>query len=116
MTIQLQFGLNDNIPQEAPAAWGARWIITQDGYIDQVPDRTDAVGEPDAKARLFDHLNSKVRNAPKEKLRELLQSGAVNTRIAERIVLHVDELVSVVGNTNASGGYFYVTAYIRPEA
>jgi hypothetical protein len=115
MSINLAFGYKAGIPDDAVAAWGARWIVTQDGYIDFVPDRQDADG-PDAERRqLLDLLNAGAGKAAQDRLRELLQNGEVHTRREAEVELYADDRVRVVGNTNASAGYFYVAAYLIPE-
>jgi hypothetical protein len=42
----LQWGLAGAVPPDATSAWGCRAIVTQDGYIDLVPDRTGQQGTP----------------------------------------------------------------------
>jgi hypothetical protein len=42
MNDRLRFGVNP--PTGVQTAWGARWIIDPDGRVDQVWDRTDAIG------------------------------------------------------------------------
>lgn len=110
-TLALRFGYS--VPEGAQAAWGARWIINQDGLVDQVWDRTDAVGEDEPRQRLLDHLRDVVGVQPHRKLQTLLENDTVNTRTAEEVVLYEDDTVKVFGNTNASSGYFYVTAYLK---
>ena len=113
-TLKLMFGYNP-VPTDAVAAWGARWIVTQDGYIDQVPDRMSTAGPKPQVDKLLGHLNTVVLMQPRKKLAELLRSGEVHTRRAFEVELYRDDKVTVVGNTNASAGYFYVTAYTTKE-
>lgn len=110
--MQLGFGYNAGLPDDAIAAWGARLIITQDGGVDMLWDRTDAVG-PDTERGVF--LALLGSRYPQEQLRsdikDRLRSGEIQTREAAEIVLHDDAEIRVLGNSNASAGYFYVTAY-----
>lgn len=110
MTINLSFGFQ-GVPESVTTAWGARWIITQDGDIDQVWDRTDSCGPDDKRRELLDHLTDKVGGAPRLSLSALLRSRKLSTRDDTVVVLYEDEKVVVVGSPQSSGGYFYVTAY-----
>lgn len=113
MTLQLSFGYNAAIPDDAIAAWGARFIITQDGYVDFVPDRTDAVGDTE---KLFPMLEATY---PLDRLRgdisDKLRLGEIHTREAKEIIFFDNGEVLVVGNSNASAGYFYVACVLRPH-
>lgn len=111
-TPTLEFGYNPGLAG-ATVAWGARWIVKQDGYIDQVPDRMDAIGTPEEKAELFEWLNGTVKQQPREVLAKLLRSGRVSTRERKEVVLYSDERGIVLGNPNASAGYFYVVARFK---
>lgn len=111
-TTQLAFGYNPGLVG-ATCAWGARWIITQDGSVDQLPDRQDMIGSPEEKAELLDWLNSDVGRKPRETLAKLLRSGEVSTRRAEEWCLYQDDRGIVIGNSNASAGYFYVVARFK---
>src|ERR1700746_3679877 len=62
---RLQWGLPDAVPLNATCAWGCRAIVTQDGYIDIVPDRVDRQGS----TVIFDLLDSQF---PPAKLTESL--------------------------------------------
>lgn len=110
--MKLGFGYNAGLPDTAVAAWGARLIVTQDGGVDFLADRTDAVGEDAQRHDLFDMLDKRY---PIKQLRadvgDRLRSGEIHTRVAEEIELYDDTDLHVVGNSNASAGYFYVTAY-----
>jgi hypothetical protein len=53
------------VPPEATGAWSCRAIISQDGHVDLVPDRTDQIGDE----FIFDLL---TREFPTGKLRETL--------------------------------------------
>lgn len=121
-TPRLGYGYRD-YPTDTPAAWGARWIITQDGMIDQVWDRCDAVGRREDKDRLFHRLGNephshRLGELARHRLTVLLRNGDLSTRSDEVVTLVGPEDssdVRVIGSPNASAGYFYVTAYLVPE-
>lgn len=109
--MRLRFGYR--VPDGVTAAWGARLIVTQDGDVDLVYDRQDAVG-PDAERRaLVDYLNGTVNGEWKGALSALLSHGVVNTRRAKEVIVYDDDRMRIEGNSNASGGYFYVVAYFK---
>lgn len=112
---RLAFGYNPGLAG-ATCAWGARWIIHQDGDVDFVPDRQDCIGSAAAKAELLSWLNGTVKNQPNDVLRELLQNHQLSTRETKEVVLYEDERGIVLGNPNASAGYFYVVARFKAEA
>jgi hypothetical protein len=107
--LELQFGYNPGL-QGATCAWGARWIITQQGSVDQVPNRQDMIGTPEEKAALLQWLNEEVKRQPEEALTELLRSYQLSTRESKEVVLYEDDRGIVLGNPNSSAGYFYVVA------
>ena len=105
---RLQWGLPDAVPLNATCAWGCRAIVTQDGYIDIVPDRVDRQGS----AVIFDLLDSQFPPAKlTESLAALLRSGQMSTRRRERFVLYESATLTVAADTLASAGYCYVAAW-----
>ena len=62
MTDRLRFGLGP--PAGVETTWGARWIIDQEGRVDEVWDRTDAIGPDDRRHELLAYLNDKVGRTP----------------------------------------------------
>lgn len=112
--IDLAFGYRQ-LPEGVTTAWGARWIIDQEGRVDSVWDRVDACGEDEPKARLLEHLRENVRDIPNRKLSDMLFDYEVSTREDRDVVLFEDEVVRVVGSPQASAGYFYVSAFLLDE-
>lgn len=106
---ELGFGYNRGL-QGATVAWGARWIIKQDGYVDFVPDRQDMIGEPDEKQELLEWLNKVVGNKPNDALAEMLRNYRLSTREDKEVVLYEDDRGIVMGSPQSSAGYFYVLA------
>lgn len=110
---RLAFGLNEAIPEDARAAWGARLIVHADGYVDFMPDRQDAWGVDDETKR--DFLDRLGAACPLGLLRQLvgerLVSREIDTRAYGQVVIFDDLGVKVVGDAKASAGYLYVAAF-----
>ena len=113
MTDQLRFGLAP--PAGVETAWGARWIIDQDGRVDEVWDRTDAIGPDDRRHELLDYLNDHVGRAAQETAAELLRSGRLRWSDEAAVMLYDDEVVTVVANPRRSFGYLYVGAWFKAD-
>jgi len=105
----LQFGYNPGL-EGATCAWGARWIITQQGGVDQLYDRQDMIGTREQKDELAEWLNNTVKRKPHEALAVLLRANQISTRESKEVVLYEDDRGIVLGNPNSSAGYFYVVA------
>ena len=110
--MTLQYGAQWLVPDDAPAAWGARIIVSQDGLVDIVWDRTDLEGP-----RKKDLVNKLESNFPMDMLRQVIRSkllaGEITTNGAIDLVLFEDDELCVAGNTNGSCGYFYVAAWLK---
>lgn len=109
----LTFGLRDALPEGTEHAWGARFIVTQDGHVDLPNDRQDVIStNPDTqRAFLEDLMASITMGELTGRIKRLLLDGTINTREAGRVVLHDDGNFWVVGDTRASAGYLYVVAW-----
>ena len=108
--MRLQFGYHRGLPADRKVAWGARLIVTQGGDVDLVHDRQDVIGDQEPRRRLLDHLNA-LDPSLRQLISGLLRSGAMQTRRADELVVHQDDVVTVRANTNASAGYCCVVAY-----
>lgn len=109
---RLPYGQDYLVPETSPGAWGARMIVDQRGHVDFVPDRQGAAGDSD---RVFDALDERLPlPVLREKISNLLRSGEMQTRVAADLRLYDDDVVEVHANTNASAGYCYVTAWLKP--
>lgn len=109
---QLNFGLRDAVPADASAAWGARLIVRQDGFVDFLYDRQAIVGE--GRLSLVAALENELPvDQLTEKISELLKSGKMNTRKAEEFVIYSSEKLEARANTNGSAGYCYVAAWMK---
>lgn len=122
--LQLPFGYNRGLPEGIKAAWGARWVIKQDGHVDQVPDRQGCDGDETERKRLLDYLNTVLKYKPRRKsdlgdhamdvASRLLKARSFSLSDETEIVLFEDQHIAVKGNPQASYGYLYVCAYFKP--
>jgi len=115
-TLTPPYGLQGAVEPGSTAVWGARFIVNQDGHVDLPHDRHKVVySTPKDRDRLLDSLQAVY---PLGKLHQRISQGLVereiDTRVAADIILVENEDVRMVGNTNGSAGYFYVTAYLIP--
>jgi hypothetical protein len=113
--MSLAFGYNAGLPPDRTVAWGARLIVTQQGDVDFVHDRQDAIGAEEPRRRLLANLSA--TKPPLEQLvSRLLRRGAMRTGIAQEFTVYADDVVVIKANTNGSGGYCYVVAYFAQPA
>ena len=117
MTTQertLAWGYNAAVPQDAKAAWGARLILTGNSAItggDLLHDRQSGWGDKEWRDVLAERLN---RVQPwKQKLATLVYDGRVRMDGDNEVVVYEDAIIKVVGNANASYGYFYMAAWVK---
>ena len=64
---KLAFGYNPGLAG-ATCAWGARWIITQQGSVDFVPDRQDMIGTAEERQEMLGWLNDVVKRQPEDEI------------------------------------------------
>ena len=103
------WGLTSAIPETAETWYGARWIVDMDGYVDIVPDRQNLKGpRADDLAAWLD--DSDVRG----EISHMLKTRQLHTRFAERCTVLDDDTARFECNTNASAGYLYVAAWLKP--
>lgn len=112
---KLAWGYGSAVPADTKAAWGARLILTRDSRTfggDMLPDRQSGFSVTDEDSRLLhDRLN---HHKPwKKPLADLIRSGAVRADVGNEVIVYEDELVKVVGNSNASFGYFYIAGWLK---
>ena len=109
MTLpRLQWGLAGAVPPDATGAWGCRAIVTQDGHVNLVPDRTGQQG-----STLIYHLLDTQFPPTQltESLARLLRSAKMSTRRQEQFELYKSASLTVAADTLASAGYCYVAAW-----
>lgn len=107
---RLPYGLRDAVPADAPAAWGARLIVAQDGFVDFVYDRQGLIGE--GRLALVALMENELPlEALTARIGDLLRSGEMNTREGREHVVYKSRKLEVRANTNASAGYCYVAAW-----
>lgn len=101
-------------PDEAPAAWGAR-TIGRGASLDVVIDRTSWHGTTPAKAVLKAVLNDEgAFKIAIDEWARLQKDGEVRHDQAKLVVLYDGPKVRIEANTNASFGYVYLVAYVKP--
>jgi hypothetical protein len=104
-------------PDDAPAVWRSRWIVTQDGGVDLPYGRSEYIAADDKDKRTLSQMLPE--RFPGERmaarLRDLLISEEMNTRKAQDFTLYEDDDVVIIANTNASAGYCYVEAWLKPN-
>jgi len=110
------WGLNAH-PSDAPAHWGARAILDSrqpKNPIDLLPDRQGGGGD------LFPVLASLLDAAggmaiAQARVYALLNNHLMSSHKAELFTLIDTDMVKMVANTNASSGYLYLSAWLKPE-
>lgn len=99
--------------KDTPAAWGARFI-SQRGYLDLVWDRQSIVWrDEEAKEELIALLDGGVIELIRRVYKDLWNRFEVRGDEAEEVLLADGHRVKAIGNTNASHGYFYVSAWLK---
>ena len=104
------FGAHRLQPDGLRAVYGGRWIVTQDGYVDIVWDRHSIEGAD--KNPLMEWLNGMALGAAREKASDFLKRRLLKTRERSPVILYCDDRGAIVADTNASGGYLYVTGWL----
>ena len=98
------------------AIWGARAIATEGPGFGLVPDRVSwYAGNEAERSALVLALNKGVLDACREKFEQLKSERWDIHRVAKEYVLYEDDALEVVGNTNASCGYLYLAAWVKPN-
>lgn len=113
----MTWGYNTPESEGSPAVWGARaiWPNRNSKYpLDILPDRQSLLGSTEAKDGLIHLLNEGVLEAVQARMQAYARAGIVRPDTRNEVVLFESNVVKVVGNSNASHGYFYVTAFIKP--
>ena len=99
--------------KNTPAAWGARFI-TDRGYLDLVWNRQSIVWRDEgARDELIELLDGGVIGLIRKTYKELWDDFEVRGDEAEEHVLVDNDRIKAIGNTNASFGYFYVSAWLK---
>jgi hypothetical protein len=103
--------------QETVSAWGARMIVCPGGELDLVWDRQGLYGEDDtSRHEIIKRLNDGGLELIRMGFKDAWESGEVSPRESNELLLIDTSRLQAVGNTNASGGYFYVSAWIPNDA
>jgi len=113
-----QWGYSTPESEGSPAIWGAR-AIWPDRHgdpnfpLDLLPDRQSMRGEKADRDGLAYILNNGVLEAVQARMAAYEGAGLVRSDTRNEVVLYDSSTVKVIGNSNASHGYFYVTAFIK---
>jgi hypothetical protein len=106
-----------SFPDNVQAVWGARLIWPND----LVPDRQDlAAHNSEAKMALIAWLNGEALGTGAiSRMRQALESPyslGLNPRMKfdEEAVIYEDEQGIIVGSAQGSGGYLYVSGWLKP--
>jgi hypothetical protein len=112
----MPWGYPCEVPSGTKIVWGARAIFNpRDVHpMDLLPDRQGFHGDAGEWLGLKYLLNNGVLEAAQARLTAYVRKGTVRRDEEREVVLYESTLIKVVGNTNASHGYFYVTAFIKP--
>jgi hypothetical protein len=111
------FGYSPAVTGGHDAYWGARTIWKGYGPMDIVHDRQSVLATDKATAdRLVAHLNGGALKKANKTLDTLANRWEVSPGEANEVVLYEDASIRLVGNTNASHGYLYVTAILLEVA
>lgn len=110
--LTLPYGYREAVPHDAKVAWGARFIVTQDGHVDLPPDRQGLAGDPDLKGALLDQMQAVMPfGRLRDEIASRLRSGEINTRERAQHVLADEGGIRIVADTKASAGYLYLAAF-----
>jgi len=115
---KLRYGLSGVVPDDARAAWGCRLIVTQDGHVDYVWDRSDIIYATEAdRMELLNRLEIVMPPARLwEAIGALLKSEVMSTRVNREFDIQtLDERIQIRANTNGSCGYCYIAAWLTPQ-
>jgi len=111
--LKLGFGYNAGLPDSATFAFGARLIVSQDGYVDFVHDRTSIVSKLDPTEHLatLDRLNEEYRlDKLLADVKSALTAGALDTRGDDEIAVRCGSF-TMKANCQSSAGYCYIVVY-----
>lgn len=110
--INLSFGYHV-YDQKAPAAWGARMIQTGIGDLDYLHDRQDFyAADDDSRQELIRRLNDGGLELIRLSYKDAYMRNEVSSRESNEVILVDTDKLQAIGNTNGSGGYFYISAWI----
>lgn len=105
----------------SPAWLGSRAIATP-RMIDSVPGRSTLWAEDEAYRsvllRLLDKPDlsgSSAWEVAQRNYRAFVEAGVIRGNLAREVKLYHSDVLKIVANTNASHGYLYVAAYLRPR-
>jgi hypothetical protein len=109
--LRLPWGASRSVPEGVTTAWGARFIFPDDLLFDR-----QGFAGPDTEP-LMQWLNGGALQDARNMARELARGvGTLRPDEDRTVTLHEDERGIIVGNPQASHGYLYVAAWLKPAA
>lgn len=111
-----EFGYPAGVPANAPAVWGARAIIDGGRSLGLVPDRQGCWAMDDTHRAALDALlnNCGVLEIVRRVFTEKCDAGEIRSDEPNEVTLYNTLGLTVVGNSNGSCGYFYLSAFLNP--
>ncbi|RJR10703.1 hypothetical protein C4588_02815 [Candidatus Parcubacteria bacterium] len=114
----LEWGYKAGLPLDTVAAWGARAILT-DNQVDIVyASRWEAPQIPEGTRSPLDYLLTMLDSGDLARaiitVKYLVDNYAMQSHERQEFLLHETPEIAILGNTNASHGYLYLVAFIKP--
>ena len=100
-----------NIPDDVTTAWGARWIWPND-FVHNRQDFTNT--NTDERERLTAWLNRGAIRVARDNAAALARQGRLSPTEDREVVLYEDDAGVLKANPQASHGYLYVAAWLKP--
>lgn len=110
-TTCLEWGYHPGLPENTPAAWGARAIF-KNGKYSLLPDRQSLFGDPKATQYILSTLKRHAKRLEKA-VYSAWNDFQLPDREANEVTVALPGLTVKV-NTNGSMGYLYMVAYPTP--
>jgi hypothetical protein len=110
------FGYPAGVPANAPAVWGARGIIDGGRFLGLLHDRQGCWAVDDTHRAALDALlnDCRVLEIVRRVFTEKCDAGEIRSDEPNEVVLYSTLGLTVIGNSNGSHGYFYVSAFLHP--
>lgn len=101
------------VPDDAKIVWGARAIQDPGPRFSLLYDRQSwRGGPPEKRAQLVVYLNEIMKVAQLKYARFVMEDD-IRRDTSNLVILYEDKCIKMIGNTNASHGYFYVAAWLK---
>lgn len=112
---ELSFGLIREIPNDAPAGFGAR-CIQSGSCLDFVWNRSDVFAITDGHFKALKAImNAGVSHELNSAYTKAYNAGELERDTDNTVTLYDDKALTIKANTNGSYGYVYLCAYLKPS-